>query len=45
MDDLLNVVLARVYLVGAVAVAALAYVNFRFLFCAGSLAFANSRTS
>lgn len=29
MDDLLDVVLARIYLVGAVAVAALAYVNFR----------------
>lgn len=29
MDDLLNIFLARIYLVGAVAVAALAYVNFR----------------
>lgn len=29
MDDLLDVVLARIYLVGAVAVAALAYVSLR----------------
>lgn len=29
MDDLFDVVLARIYILGAVTVAALAYVNFR----------------